>query len=243
MEKNSTCGTIFKTQQGDRWIKLKSNKQSYFERLNTTFPSCGNPQSQCLGAAQNYQVYETHNNGGRPFEVVVTTSKIFVLANDEDSDSNLEPEHILTVSDYKHVFIGFDPGFIDAAGNSFLVWTKEDDYVYIGDKVFRFKLEHDTVVDYFSPIGNNDVPYPYAITANNRIYLMLEHVSIQNHTGIQLYSTYHGFDDVEDDPYSKYYENEKLGKPFSSQLIQDSTGGLLSQWKSQTHEFRTSSIV
>ena len=216
---NPKPGQIIKDENGDRWIMLKPGT---WERLIDTFPSCKPQKSQCLGAAQNYQVYETHNNGGRPFEVIVTTSKIFIF----DSDRN----HILTLTNYKDIFIGFDPGVVDGEGNSILVQVSESEYIFIGHKIFQFEIPNDTVLYYFSPIGNNDVPYPYLVTQTGKIYLMLDRVKISNSTSIKLLSTYE--DESENDPYTTYYENEKIGTKFKYKLIADSSGGLFEQWKS-----------
>lgn len=51
-------------------------------------------------------------------------------------------------------------------------------YVYIGSEIFSFKTDS-KIIDYVSPVGNNDVPYPYAIDANDYYYLMIEKIKIK----------------------------------------------------------------
>ena len=56
-------------------------------------------------------------------------------------------------------------------GNSILLETK-DNYVYIGTEIYEFNID-DEVINYYSPVGNNDVPYPIAI-GNENVYFMLD---------------------------------------------------------------------
>lgn len=67
---------------------------------------------------------------------------------------------------------GYGPEF---DGNSILVHIKGCEYAYIGSKFYLF--ETDTpIVKYVSEVGNNDVPYPYAVDERGRFYLMVENV-------------------------------------------------------------------
>lgn len=47
------------------------------------------------------------------------------------------------------------------------------EYVHVGIEVFRFVAEGE-VVAYASPVGNSDVPYPWAVDGEGRHYLMIE---------------------------------------------------------------------
>ena len=52
-------------------------------------------------------------------------------------------------------------------------------YLYIGSEIYSFNtIEDDVIIDYFSDIGNNDVPYPYAI-GEKYIYFMLERYCVE----------------------------------------------------------------
>ena len=78
-------------------------------------------------------------------------------------------------------------------GNSILVNTKNNEYIYIGSEIFRF-ISYGEIKDYKSPVGNNDVPYPYCIDKDNNYYLMIEDVVINKDI--------HNF---KGDPYDYYY--------------------------------------
>lgn len=74
---------------------------------------------------------------------------------------------------YKDIFIGEDPAWSAAKGNTILVNKNDKDYIFIGECVYVFQ-SNNKIVKYFSPIGNNDVPYPFAI-GEKYIYFMIEH--------------------------------------------------------------------
>lgn len=54
-------------------------------------------------------------------------------------------------------------------GNTILIQTEKNMFIYIQRDIEEYIID-DTILDYYSPIGNNDVPYPYAIGEKN-IYL------------------------------------------------------------------------
>lgn len=83
-------------------------------------------------------------------------------------------------------------------GNTILLETNDNEYVFIGSEVFSFKTKGE-IVDYISIVGNNDVPYPYAIDEFKNIYLLIENVIIL-HTDIsqERMKEY-------DNPYDYYY--------------------------------------
>jgi hypothetical protein len=115
--------------------------------------------------------------------VAKTGSNVKIYQNIEYYTPEYKVEQGPLLFDFKRtnkVFIGKSlPGpFVDDAGpdcdgNTILVKpTSENEYIYIGDGIKEFKT-NEPVVHYQSPIGNNDVPYPFAIT-ESYIYLMLE---------------------------------------------------------------------
>lgn len=156
--------------------------------------------------------YDIHDNGGVPFQVLITDTKITVKHSDryncmsDDGEScDDRQEHysdILHYDNYKKVFIGKDvringvwilvynednhsihgekvsDEYKREDGNSILINTSDNKYVYIGSEIYDFETD-DEIVDYYSPIGNSDVPYPFAIGLKYT-YLMLEHKKILN---------------------------------------------------------------
>jgi hypothetical protein len=60
-----------------------------------------------------------------------------------------------------------------------------------------------------SPVGNNHVPYPYAVDDRNNVYLMIEDVVLESYT-------------MEQDPYETYYAKELFTlnlQPFLNKTI------------------------
>ena len=228
------CGTVVKDNEGKRWIMLVSNGARRWERIIDKFTSCCIPG--CMASSENYQVYEIHDNGGRPFDVIVTVDKIFIIGN---NDQEREPQYLMTIKEYLKVFIGEDSGISGSEGNSILVQTKEGTYIYIGSEIYSFRTES-PILEYYSRIGNNDVPYPYAVT-KNEVYLMIEPV-ILNRYGLILYSTQEGMIDMPGEPYQEYYDKKSIGRPFQYQVLQgrsQSVASLINVWSAATAPYRT----
>lgn len=58
-------------------------------------------------------------------------------------------------------------------GNSILLGLSNNEFIYIGSEIFYFKLfPEDNIINYYSDIGNNDVPYPYLV-GKKYIYFMI----------------------------------------------------------------------
>jgi hypothetical protein len=55
-------------------------------------------------------------------------------------------------------------------GNTILLELDENKYMFIGDRVYTFESLAE-IVTFLSPIGNNDVPYPYAADVDGNYYL------------------------------------------------------------------------
>lgn len=63
---------------------------------------------------------------------------------------------------------GFGPKF---KGNSILVQISRQKYLFIESTIYSFQTS-DPIQEFYSPVGNNDVPYPVAI-GTKFVYLML----------------------------------------------------------------------
>jgi len=143
-----------------------------------------------------YKKYFTHNNGGRPYLVYVGKSHVYIYMRDDkkyyidwdnysDDDKKNAWMYIKLVGKYKptRVFIGKSPlnemtGFSGGYGkrfdgNSILLKIAKNRYVFIGAYVYEFSTNNDNIIAYWSPVGNNDVPYPFAYGEKN-IYFMLD---------------------------------------------------------------------
>jgi hypothetical protein len=123
--------------------------------------------------------YFTHDNGGQPFKVQITkNNKVNVYKQDY---IKCKPNYKYKVSySPKEIFIGKSPknattffsgGYgNDCDGNTILLHISDNTYVFIGDEIYSFE-SYDKIVRFVSPVGNNDVPYPYAYDKSNNAYL------------------------------------------------------------------------
>lgn len=130
--------------------------------------------------------YFIHDNRARPYKVVVVKKYVKIykeLDYDEYTDSPIFEYHP------KKIFIGRsglnemtkqsgDSG-PDFDGNSILLKMSKLNYIYIGDEIKSF-TSYAEITRYLSYVGNNDVPYPYAIDRDKNYYLMIENVVLNN---------------------------------------------------------------
>lgn len=129
--------------------------------------------------SKHQRFYFMHDNGGRPFMVqhdtknhLVKVSKAQIETSYEHPDCYQEP--VIEFKDVKRVFVGKDQGSVwrfdgqpvqFADGNSLLLQLEKEKgtYVFIGASIFSFHSK-EPIQFFFSTIGNNDVPYPGALT-------------------------------------------------------------------------------
>ena len=156
------------------------------------------------------RTYQTHNNGDRPFlvEIQDKTIKVYGLNNKVIDDDNFQYTEypIFTFLNNIEIFIGKSPknktteysgSYGDKFdGNSILINISGNKYIYIGSTIYSFESQA-KILKYISPIGNSDVPYPYAIDEKENIYLMTEDVILEKMKNVD-------FNDF--DPYEYYYE-------------------------------------
>jgi len=120
------------------------------------------------------KIYYIHDNGGRPFQIEICGKSVKVY---KVSDRNRDP--ILTFRPQK-IFIGksIEHGR-DFDGNTILLQFANNRYVFIGPSIFSFRT-YAPIVEYISPVGNSDVPYPYAVDTFGNCYLLTEDVMVKN---------------------------------------------------------------
>lgn len=139
------------------------------------------------------KIYLIHENGGRPFRVVLTkdsqTGKqgadIYKKAPKDDEYDDSKYSKFVAHIPMHAVYVGKSSGSCESCdhtkqqarqfdGNSLLLHMIGNDYVYVGESIYAFTLaENETVEHYYSPVGNNDVPYPMLVT-NLYVYFMLD---------------------------------------------------------------------
>ena len=146
--------------------------------------------------------YFTIDNGGVPFKVVINNEKEVKIYSNYKNELLLE----LSVENENDIFIGKSllnemtalSGSYGSQfnGNSILIKIKEKKYLFIGWKIFTFETNYPIIL-FLSPVGNNDVPYPYAIDEKGNNYLLIENIIISKKL-------------KEGDIYEYYYKNQKL---------------------------------
>ena len=146
------------------------------------------------------QTYYTHHNGGRPFKVEVNDKHVKVFSN---ITGNLVYEQ-----ECDQVFVGKSPlcpmtecsggDGPDFDGNTLLLKPQADEnvYLFVSSAIQSF-VPQAPIVGYVSPVGNNDVPYPYAIDSRGHYYLLIENVRL-------------GHCDDTEDPYDDYYSRGSI---------------------------------
>lgn len=198
--------------------------------------------------------YKIHDNWARTFEVMMTPNqKIHLLLPTNkamssysvhvyrlsDDDNHNRVKTVLTIED-AIVFVGSSPkmpmtefsgGWGDRfEGNTALIRDMAQNVYYmVWAGIDKFTLPDDTfIVDYVSPVGNNDVPYPYAIDNKHNVYLAHGHTILLNgeqrligntQSGVPYYTTLW---DMAKHPFSQYFtlydphDNEHMIDTWSS---------------------------
>jgi len=176
------------------------------------------------------KVYLIYDNGGHPYRVHISSSNISVIFREYNTDLHeyIDDKNILDI-EYENVFIGDNDNNIsyypkkgEFPGNSILVHVKENKYIFIGYKVYSFEVpKYDRIIKYYSPLGNNDVPYPYAVSFYDT-YFMLDCKTLKNGfiTEEDGYRQFYGFH-LEDKKKRKRWDKNK--EEFSVEMIHDTT--------------------
>ena len=95
-------------------------------------------------------------------------------------------------------------------GNTILFHIGNRKYMYVGESVKLFQTQS-PIVHYVSPVGNNDVPYPYAVDDTGVYYLLSLGTGLKIKSKMMM---------EYDNPYELYYEEqEKKKKSFAVKPI------------------------
>ena len=118
--------------------------------------------------------YLIHDNGDRPFKVIVSKDAIDVYecTKDKEQDKIIYKKIILHITNFLGYFNGFDASPHKLHGNSILVRVNDKKYIYIGSEIYSFNV-NEVITDYISYMGNSDVPYPVAYS-EKYVYFLLD---------------------------------------------------------------------
>jgi hypothetical protein len=116
--------------------------------------------------------YIIHDNGSEPFTVedLKSQKKIIVFKNEYDEEDKAVKDKELFSITYLKIMVG-DNLLKDkhyaigvGKGNSLLLQLTTTKWMFIGYEIYTFEpYENDKIQKFYSPIGNNDFPYPYAV--------------------------------------------------------------------------------
>lgn len=140
-------------------------------------------------------IFDIHMNGNVPFkvEIMKNTQKIIIHRRTDHESENGEYIYDIfkIIKKYEYVFVPREPVY-GYDGNSILIELSDRKYMYIGGQIYTFKTQ-EKIADYRSPMGNSDVPYPFAIS-KNYYYIMLDGVYYEKKLaqGEDPYGVYYG---------------------------------------------------
>jgi len=174
------------------------------------------------------KAYYIHDNGGRPFKVIIDSNKVYIYKNTAKYPDPEKYDALVKSLNPKEIWIGKSSGKSymsdhspaeanDFIGNSILLELSSKKYMYIGTEIYTFETE-DKIESYYSLIGNNDVPYPIALGTDN-VYFMLDHTYVKRHMILYpkmkevdwegAYAMYYGFRDPVSGNMTEGMEDEK----------------------------------
>ena len=120
----------------------------------------------------------TMNNGEYFYYVDISNKSINVYAMTGISNKTKKNydihfnKHVLCTN-YRDVFIGDDKKNKLGYGNSVLINTKNNEYIFICEKIVKFTTKN-KILKYYSPIANGSVPHPYGIDNKGNNYLIYD---------------------------------------------------------------------
>jgi hypothetical protein len=152
----------------------------------------------------NIKSYKTYMNGSYPFKIIITDKIIIILkstSNNQDKKNITDPwETCMIIKKYNKVFIGKhskkygNPHYPTFTGNSILIELKYLTYLFVGESLNKV-ITKEPIIKYISIMGNNYVPYPYALS-KNYAYLLIEpyYLNRTDFGDIEPYQVYYAFD-------------------------------------------------
>lgn len=165
-----------------------------------------------INKLHNCKYYFTHDNGRRPFCVYIDEINNTVYIYKKKKDFNIYDELIATYKPIK-IFIGnsllnsmteFSGGYgHEFDGNAILLKIDHYQYIYIGRCIYSFTTEYE-IVSFISPIGNNDVPYTYAIDSEKNYYFLIDQNNFINNGILKIDNNLECIE-----PYKYYYFIQK----------------------------------
>ena len=167
-------------------------------------------QSKWIKLYGTIKKYITNDNGAKLFKVVISEKNIIIF---KKMQKKINPksweflewwEFFMKINKYKNVFVGKNTNKYTSSksygsfvGNSILIEQSSCNYIYVGHNITEFTTI-EPIIKYYSPMGNNYVPYPFALT-KNYVYLMLNMMYMKRiKNDPEPYASFYGFDNKYD---------------------------------------------
>lgn len=173
-------------------------------------------------------IYMIHDNGGRPFKVVVNKKSITVYTYQNDDNKFVYDIKDYTVPIFETTkflgyWYGYDTSIYQYDGNTIMIQVQKHKYICIGTEIYSFET-NEVITDFIAHIGNNDVPYPVAYS-DNYVYFRDQKINKNNLMTIaiaananQMYSEYYGHIFPKDKNYKPKIEKVKKFKIIQKRL-------------------------
>lgn len=136
-------------------------------------------RSRSVSKSTSSKIYQIHNNGSHPYSVHVKKTTAEIINNKTDKLAKTVVYKKIFVGDNSLKIAGYAPNG-KYPGNTILFELPQNKYLYVAEGITELKpVLGEKILNYYSPVGNSDVPYPYAVGENNT-YLLAENVIIPN---------------------------------------------------------------
>lgn len=123
---------------------------------------------------KDHKIYNIRSNRGVIFKVFRKDNKLSIVRYNLEKN---QYDKIIKKIQFEKIFVGESSGMTKISGhnressklfkgNTLLLLVKNKTYVYIGEEIVEFKIK-DTITNYYSPLGNGDIPDPKAIGTQN----------------------------------------------------------------------------
>jgi hypothetical protein len=195
----SLSATLFEVGQkctgndGNLWIVTQTTNGTHRWSIDVKGKhktvTCKPPYGNSVSKTKTKSKYLIHDNGGKPFMVwksgiYIKSKKYYELTWEERekllySLSDIKKIYTQLIKQYsnvKKVLPGRDYSGYSEHGNTVLLELPNGKYVYVGDSIYEFTSQ-EPILKYYSWLGNNDVPYPVALS-KNYAYFMLDKVYV-----------------------------------------------------------------
>lgn len=220
--KGKDGGYYFSTETDGKfiWKKIKDRvRAKLWERFNTpiNLKDIPTPKAKYLiwdNVLQVYTVYDYGKNVDIYFNKYISNKSIYLqkrISNDNQNHGQVIQGMIMKVP-YLRLFVGDNAlkerGYSKKgqhAGNTLLIEKTKNSYLHVGGDILEFETpDGDVIEKYFSPLGNDGSPYPYAI-GQKYTYLLLEEGKVGERQYRPYLSNEH-FDHTKD-AYLQFYAN------------------------------------